>query len=454
MKEREKRKNSRYITGALLGLVILAVLGYGLTGFIETKRLKTPEGIEKRITGFAQVVIPFGKYQQVRVLDGEKGIAAVKEKDGFVKLIDFKENLLLDLKPFISIGFCQGRYMALMSSKGWSAIDYEDALNGGKIQQTDFNEIDIPSEGRYYVGKKYYKKTTDLSSCRVMDYRGNVIYESPYNLKLTSKDGYAVVCPENKPEKIVELKSGKTVFTMGENENYRYDTDNLWIIEKRIYEQPAEDGEKGEITDYYCYFLDRDFRPALGGKKIKVGDISADGRYMTVSVSENGTSFSGVMNEDGKIIFSEKERKAEEKDRSYREIIGNTVIARRWDGKNYALSYIDIGEAEKAGKPIAYSIGKGTADFCMMDFEDGIALVNREKDLSGTSFLFPSFNYAMASGWYDGNYENHWMEKFEWGFVDKDRKRICDLMFSGAFPSDNRYAAVSVSDMWGVIKFK
>ena len=91
MKEREKRKNSRYITGALLGLVILAVLGYGLTGFIETKRLKTPEGIEKRITGFAQVVIPFGKYQQVRVLDGEKGIAAVKEKDGFVKLIDFKE---------------------------------------------------------------------------------------------------------------------------------------------------------------------------------------------------------------------------------------------------------------------------------------------------------------------------------------------------------------------------
>ena len=27
MKEREKRKNSRYITGAVLGLVILAVLG-------------------------------------------------------------------------------------------------------------------------------------------------------------------------------------------------------------------------------------------------------------------------------------------------------------------------------------------------------------------------------------------------------------------------------------------
>ena len=90
----------------------------------------------------------------------------------------------------------------------------------------------------------------------------------------------------------------------------------------------------------------------------------------------------------------------------------------------------------------------------MMDFEDGVAVVNREKDLSGQSILLPTFNYVMSTIWYGSNAGTGWMEKFDWGFVDEDGKRICDLIFSGAFPTDNRYAAVAVSDMWGGIKFK
>lgn len=438
MKDKTGIFKSRYVKSAAIALLITTAVIVAVTSFVSRESLKTPKGIEKSITDFAEVVIPFGKYEQVRVLDGGRGVLAVKEKDGFVKLVDFEQNQLLDLKPFISIGACEGRYMTLLSDKGWSALNYEDALKGGKIRQTDFNEINIRREGGYYIGKKYHKGTTDLSGCQVMDYEGNVIYKSSYDLAMASRDGYVIAYPKNSPEKIVELKSGKEVFVMGEDEKYSFDSDELWIIEK----------------DDSSRFLDKNFRPALGGLEIKVSGISDDGRYMIVRVEENGTAFSGIMNSDGKIIFTEKERKEAGKDRSYREIIGNTVVAERWDGEKFALSYIDISESEREGKPVSRNIGRGTGDFCMMDFEDGVAVVNREKDLSGQSILLPTFNYVMSTIWYGSNAGTGWMEKFDWGFVDEDGKRICDLIFSGAFPTDNRYAAVAVSDMWGGIKFK
>lgn len=438
MKDKTGIFKSRYVKRAVIALLITTAVIAAATAFVSRGSLKTPEGIEKSIADFAEVVIPFGKYEQVRILDGERGILAVKEKDGFVKLVDFEQNQLLDLKPFISIGACKGRYMALLSDKGWSALDYEDALKGGKIRQTDFNEINIRREGGYYIGKKYHKGTTDLRGCQVIDYEGNVIYESSCDLGMTSRDGYVIAYPENSPEKIVELKSGKEVFAMTEDEEYLFDSDELWII------------EKGDS----CRFLDEKFRPALGGLEIKVSGISDNGRYMIVTADEEGTSFDGIMNSDGKIIFTEKERKESGKDRSYREIIGNTVVAERWDGKNFALSYIDIPESEEEGKPVSRNIGKGTGDFCIMDFEDGVAVVNRERDMSGTSIFFPTFNYAMSTMWYGVHSGMSWMEDFDWGFVDEDGKRICDLIFSGAFPTENRYAAVEISDMWGVIRFK
>ena len=98
MKERTGRLRSRYI-GATFAALFLLIAGINAASvFISGRNLQSPEGIEKEVSDFAEVVIPFGMYEEVRVLDGEKGIAAVKEKDGFVKLIDFHENLLLDLE--------------------------------------------------------------------------------------------------------------------------------------------------------------------------------------------------------------------------------------------------------------------------------------------------------------------------------------------------------------------
>lgn len=99
MKERTGILRSRYI-GAAFAVLFLLIAGITVVSvFISGRNLQSPEGIEKEVSDLAEVVIPFGRYEEVRVLDSEKGIAAVKEKDGFVRLIDFNENLLLDLSP-------------------------------------------------------------------------------------------------------------------------------------------------------------------------------------------------------------------------------------------------------------------------------------------------------------------------------------------------------------------
>ena len=98
-------------------------------------------------------------------------------------------------------------------------------------------------------------------------------------------------------------------------------------------------------------------------------------------------------------------------------------------------------------------IRPGSEPFCMMDFDDGIALVNKDKPSDNDPFT-SEFIIPMTKRWYYRRDDTKWMERYEWGFVNEERKEICDYIFSGAFPTDNRYAAVAVSDMWGVIRFK
>ena len=89
----------------------------------------------------------------------------------------------------------------------------------------------------------------------------------------------------------------------------------------------------------------------------------------------------------------------------------------------------------------------------MMDFDDGIALVNKDKPSDNDPFT-SEFIIPMTKRWYYRRDDTKWMDSYEWSFVNEERKEVCDYIFSGAFPTDNRYAAVAVSDMWGGIKFK
>ena len=85
----------------ILGLIALFVLG----------------GREQSIEGFADVIIPFGQYESIRMLDAEDEILAVKEPGGFLKLMDYDGNQLVDLKPYTAVGIQQGDCISLESAK-------------------------------------------------------------------------------------------------------------------------------------------------------------------------------------------------------------------------------------------------------------------------------------------------------------------------------------------------
>ena len=75
MKERTGILRSRYIGAAFAALFLLIAGINAASVFISGRNLQSPEGIEKEVSDFAVVVIPFGRYEEVRVPDGEKEIA-------------------------------------------------------------------------------------------------------------------------------------------------------------------------------------------------------------------------------------------------------------------------------------------------------------------------------------------------------------------------------------------
>ena len=85
----------------------------------------------------------------------------MKEKDGFVKLIDFEENLLMDLKPFTNIGMVCGKNKTLKQENGWCAVNYEDVMEGGIIPDIAFDKVFVKEGRKYYVGEKYDEKTAN-----------------------------------------------------------------------------------------------------------------------------------------------------------------------------------------------------------------------------------------------------------------------------------------------------
>lgn len=199
MSEKKGILRSRYIGIVFVALFLLIAGITATSAFIADRNLKFPEKIEKAVSGFAEVVIPFGRYEEVRVLDGEKEIVAVKEKDGFVKLIDFHENLLLDLKPFTNIGMVCGKNMTLKRNDGWCAVNYEDLLEGGEIPDIAFDKVFVSKTGRYYIGEKYNEKTAEYSHGEIRDYDGNLIFKSPYDVEFALTDDAVSVYPDDGP---------------------------------------------------------------------------------------------------------------------------------------------------------------------------------------------------------------------------------------------------------------
>lgn len=69
MSEKTGILRSRYIGVAFVGLLLLIAGITAASVFIADRNLKSPEKIEKAVSDFAEVVIPFGRYEEVRVLD-------------------------------------------------------------------------------------------------------------------------------------------------------------------------------------------------------------------------------------------------------------------------------------------------------------------------------------------------------------------------------------------------
>ncbi|MBQ6900988.1 MAG: hypothetical protein IJN72_09110 [Firmicutes bacterium] len=424
----------------ILGLIALFVLG----------------GREQSIEGFADVIIPFGQYESIRMLDAEDEILAVKEPGGFLKLMDYDGNQLVDLKPYTAVGIQQGDCISLESADGWTVADFRELLEGKRPEAANYDLVKIDRSGRYFVGAFIGGEGVDtyIESSVVSTLDGGILFEGEEFIELTGHEGLVVDRRGEKNDRIINLETGETVRELESNQNIADSGEGFWVI-RNSYKNLGAGNLFVPDYGFYSYVADENFEPVFG-KKI-FDDITCYsgkyflGEYLTeVELGASGPELWAagevehvIMDMEGNVIYKSglQERNAYRNGNvQHKGISGDILFELEYATRN-AMWYVDLEKYASGEADYKYKIGKGEDTFSMVDFGDGIAVINRPVD-----------NMLMNLDRYD-NDSADWMDKFEWSFVNINLEPVCGYIFDGAYPSKNGFAVVKMNDSWGLIKF-
>ena len=433
--------------------IIVLIIGIvGLTGILLLA------GRDPKIDDFAEVIIPFDKYESMRMLDSEEEILAVKEPGGFLQLIDYDGNLLADLEPFTAVGIQQGDCISLESANGWTVADFRELLDGKTPEAANYDLVKIDRSGKYFVGAFVAGEELDtyIDSSVVSTLDGEILFTGEEFIELTGHEGLVVDRRGEKNDRIIDLETAQIVRELEENQNIADSGEGFWVI-RNSYKNLGAQGNLF-IPDYgfYSYVVDEKFEP-VWGKKI-FDDITCYGgkyflgEYLTeVELGASDTDLwkadqaeHVIMDMEGSVIYKSglQERNVYSNGSvQYKAISGDILFELEYATRDI-MWYVDLEKYAAGDADYKYQIGKREDTFSMADFEDGFAVINK-----------PTGSMLMTPERYE-NDSDKWMDNFKWGFVNNDLEPVCGYIFDGAYPSRNGYAVVKVNGSWGLIKFK
>ena len=211
---------STYIQRFLLAVVVLTA-AVCILASVFSKDMSIPsEAIYQALEGKADILFEFGSYDSIEILNGEKGYFAVSD-DGIEKVVNRDGEVLLDIGmnayEKVRCGdyyFLDGIRLMLVNCQTLELTEYPLGLP------------QLHPSGKYLLGSH------DDGLWKVICTEdGKVIYESQEKLKWTQKEGCVVEQPENGPERIVNLKTGKVEFTAEKGQEIEDGNDDFWLIQ-------------------------------------------------------------------------------------------------------------------------------------------------------------------------------------------------------------------------------
>ncbi|MBQ1959578.1 MAG: WG repeat-containing protein [Firmicutes bacterium] len=450
--------NSKILKTALTLILVLLIAAFAITWLLYGNHPVN----KKAIGQFAEIIVPFGQYDEIHVIDGDKGVFLVREEMGdTLKLVSSDGSQLADLAP--ATDFVQKRGDLLMlqyeyinpEESFWTQrhiyypiVNYKQLVTGMPMAETKITSAEISANGEYYYWKEEGSNRKGICAAE-----GEVISEcgADESVKLMTAEGTVLLRnygdERNQTREILDLHTGKTLDTKGHK--VIDGNGHLWICQGN---NPLRQDERYVVGSDFEE-LEEDFT----GEDLQFSD---DGKYLfgqKCVPSQDGKrveSKSFVADAYGNIIYEEAPRLyfdyGAEGDIEFVDIEGDKLLRRHYLADDKLLcDYIDLTTMERkdlGGEPV----------YSKMDFDDGIALcaIARERKYEDEDERYKGKQLSNYAFDYIYNIsESSYFLEFDWYYVNGDGQ-VYDFAFEGAFPSQDGYAAVRSEKKWGVIKFK
>jgi len=413
---------------ALIAVLVIAAAAFMLAGKSDVGKPLDAGTAAEVLEGKAEILLDFGTWAEIEIINGEKGYFAVREgsKDPDrksnkpYKIVDAEGNILLEPK-MNQFDEPAGDYIMMNNGGKWNVLNRQTL----EVTETGLLEASVHRSGRYVSGRAVREAGSDYEDqdwyvISLED--GSVLYEGRNPLTLPYHEGYVMeaVAGGLPGNTIISLETGETVFEAGMQESVADDTDGYWLVWSRW-------GLK--------YFLDENFQPAFGGQLflnatlydgLAFGQWIEDGMYTNVSQlpQENGLPPVGALDVSIRAFNKEYEERWNYMD-APAEWIGNFEnYLCVWDAKNQLYEYVDLRQNDYG--PASFAEGY----LCFKDNDDGYMLACAETVRSDKP-IKP-----------DTALSDYFKEDYRWGYVDTEEEVFIDFGLLGASLSENGYAVV------------
>ena len=445
MKILELIKSSKILKTSFVLIIMLIVVSFAVTWI-----LYGDHPVDKKTIGqFAEIIVPFGEYEELYVVDGPAGIFLTKEeKGGTLKLINADGSVVADLAPATDFVQQRGDLLELHYMNDnpdiwmgqwrlfYPVVNYKQLMAGKLLPETEVRSTIISEEGGYYYWVEGNESETRRREIRTSE--GETIYECKdgEGLQLMTADGLF-----RTGDKILNMYTGETSDTKGHE--IIDGNGHLWICQGK---NPLRQDERYVVGAAFEE-LEEDFT----GEDLT---FSKDGKYLFGQMcvpSADGKrveSVSFVADALGNIIYTEKPRHyfqyGAEGDIEFVDIKDDKLLRRHYLANDKTrCDYIDLLTMERkdfGGEPV----------FSAMDFDDDIVLC--AEPIEGNEGFNGEYLNRYVFDYIYGIKDSHYFLEYDWYFTDADGQ-VYDFAFEGAYPSKDGYAAVRSEKKWGVIKF-
>lgn len=397
-------------------VIVVAMLVLAGSSRMLTGRMNLPdESLEKLKSQGIDVVLSFGEYRELKLIDGDDNLAAGKNNDGIWELIDLetRKTAVLDGIDYVDEG---GRDMVVLKAdKGYIAADTDRLLKKGQLTDKGIIERCEDAYSMRYDRDGKYVLVEEENSYRIISSDGNILYENNDCDRAfpSMKSGY-VVEEKQGIQRIINIYTGEIACELEPHETIERYCAGRWIV--GVPEDP-----NAAFLRMNFYILNDDFT-----KNEEVGEFSYyEGYEKYIYVQKEGSMF---VDEDGEVVY------LCENDSNRNAFIGAAGNVTFFRSESYG--YVKYADFKNGGLENA----KEYKELCFMDFEDGSALTARHKD-----------------GGY-GSIEEASVESlkndYKYGFKDSGFNDLTGFIFDKAYKSENGYAVVIKGMKYALIDLK